>query len=267
MVAYLDGLTTVRCTVEEGLATVTMARPEKRNAVDVTMHRELRRALAHVRRAEARVLVISGDGAAFSAGQDLTELGQAQADPALRVDDHVRRTWNALITDIMSLRLPVLAAVDGPSAGAGWSIALAADLRIAGASATFRQGFTRIGLVPDSGATWLLPALVGPSRALELMYLGTQLDADTALSWGLVNRVVAAGTALEEAQAMARLLAAMPTRALGMARQAVYRNLREGLASSLEHEAQLQQVAARTADHREGVFAFLEGREPRFTGA
>lgn len=260
-------LETIELEVRDGVATIALARPEKYNAINFQLHQDLTAALRSVSRDRSvRALLITGRGKGFCAGQDLGEFAIARASEDFRVDEHVRQTFNKTITTIRSMELPVIAAVNGVAAGAGWSLALAADIRIASETATFTQAFAKIGLVPDTGSTWFLPELIGTSRALELAFSGDPIDAATALSWGLVNRVVPAEELEEAAFAYAARLASMPTLALGLTKRAVYRATTTTLADALEYEAQLQQRAAATDDHVEGVMAFLEKRDPVFVG-
>lgn len=260
-------LETIEYEVREGVATIALNRPEKRNAINMQLHRDLAAALkAATRDRSVRALLLTGRGPGFCAGQDLTEFSMARADPQFRVDEHVRQTFNRTITTLRGLELPVVAAVNGVAAGAGWSLALAADIRFASDDARFTQAFSKIGLVPDTGSTWFLPELIGTSRTLELAFTGEVIDAATALDWGLVNRVVPADDLQTAAHAYAARLAAMPTLALGLTKRAVYRATRATLADALEYEAQLQHRAAASEDHVEGVTAFLEKRDPAFTG-
>ncbi|MCB0879502.1 MAG: enoyl-CoA hydratase/isomerase family protein [Thermoleophilia bacterium] len=258
---------TIEYEVRDGVATIALNRPEKRNAINMQLHKDLAAALRLVQRdREVRALLLTGRGPGFCAGQDLTEFSMARADPDFRVDDHVRSTFNRTIMTIRALPMPVIAAVNGVAAGAGWSLALAADIRIAAEDARFTQAFSKIGLLPDTGSTWFLPELIGTSRSLELMYSGDLIDADRALSLGLVNEIVAGEQLAEHAHAYAASLAKMPTMALALTKRAVYRAPTSTLEDALEYEAQLQQHAAASDDHVEGVTAFLEKRDPVFTG-
>jgi len=260
-------LETVEYVVTDAVASIALNRPEKYNAFNMQVHQDLTKALKHAERDRSvRAVLLTGRGRGFCAGQDLTEFSMSRADPDFRVDEHVRRTFNRIIHTIRGLELPVIAAINGVAAGAGWSLALAADIRIASDGASFTQAFSKIGLIPDTGSTWFLPELIGTSRTLQLMFTGDAIDAKTALEWGLVNEIVAADVLDEHAHAYAARLAAMPTRALGLTKRAVYRATTVGLDDALEYEAQLQQHAAATSDHVEGVTAFLEKRAAEFTG-
>lgn len=260
-------LETIEYEVRDAVATIALNRPDKRNAINMQLHRDLAAALKLVRRdGSVRALVLTGRGAGFCAGQDLTEFMMAKADESFRVDDHVRQTFNRTIMTLRELPFPVIAAINGVAAGAGWSLALAADIRIAADNARFTQAFSKIALVPDTGSTWFLPELIGTSRTLELAYTGDVIDATKALDWGLVNQIVPADELDARAHEYAARLAAMPTKALGLTKRAVYRATTTTLADALEHEAQVQQHAAASDDHVEGVTAFLEKRDPVFTG-
>ncbi|MEO6867208.1 MAG: enoyl-CoA hydratase-related protein [Gaiellales bacterium] len=260
-------LETLTFDVTNGVATITFDRPDKRNAINQQMHADLATVLKLVTRDRSvRAVLLTGNGAAFSAGQDLSEFVAARNDESFRVDEHVRRTFNRIVMTLRGLELPVIAAVNGVAAGAGWSLALAADIRFASEDARFTQAFSKIGLVPDTGSTWFLPELIGTARTLELAFAGDIIDAQTAHSWGLVNFVTSSDELLTSARAYAERLAAMPTRALGLTKRAVYRATTSTLEDALDYEAQLQQAAAATDDHMEGVMAFLEKRDPVFTG-
>lgn len=249
----------------DGVAIIWLSRPEKYNAVNSAMHKGLAAAVKTIsRNADIRAVVLAGRGKAFCSGQDLGEFKE-QPDN-FRVDDHVRNTFNRFVLSLRDLPLPVIAAINGVAAGAGASLALAADMRVMGRTASLIQAFVRVGLVPDTGSTWFLPHLIGPSRALELAWTGRPVGADEAYELGLANAVVDDDKVVDEAVALADQLAHMPTRAIAMTKRAVYRSLNVSLDDALEHEAQLQQAAACTADHHEGVTAFLEKREPTFTG-
>ena len=212
---------------------------------------------------EVRSVVLTGAGRAFCAGQDLKERLAPDATP-LAVE--VRERYNPIIRAMRDLDQPIVAAINGVAAGAGASLAFACDLRIAAEGASFALAFGRIGLVPDSGATWFLPRLVGPARAAELALLSEPLSAADAARWGIVARVVPADVLADEARAIALRLAAMAPRALAMTKHAMDRAWTRDLAGALEDEAWLQGIAGATTDHAEGLAAFVEKRPPRFTG-
>lgn len=248
----------------DGVLTLTLNRPDALNSFTVEMKDELLAALREAGRdREVRALIVTGAGRAFSAGQDLKE---RQSPGAADLGTELRARYNPIILALRRLEKPIVAAVNGVAAGAGFSIAMACDIVIASDRASFIQAFSRVGLVPDTGSTWLLPRLVGYGRAAEMAFTGDPVDAATAERVGLVNRVVGHDRLIEEASALARRLAASAPLALGLTKRALNRALEGSLEAALEYEAQLQAVAGRSADHREGVAAFVEKRQPRFTG-
>ena len=243
--------------------TITLNRPEVLNAFNAAMHRALQAALKEAARDdEVRAVVVTGAGRGFCVGQDLTEFREAPGD----IGDRLRAGYHPTILAIRSLEKPVLAAVNGPAAGAGLSLALACDLRVAADSASFVPAFVSIGLVPDSGGTFLTRRLLGYARAFEWLATGRKLTAAEAHAWGLVSEVVEADRLAERTAELAAELAALPTRAIGMTKRLLDRAETSTLEEQLELEAQLQSVATQTDDFREGVAAFLEKRPPRFTG-
>ena len=259
-----DAFSVVRYEVDSGIATITLDRPDALNALDAALKRELLAAFrAAGRDREVRVVVLTGAGRAFCAGQDLRETTGPDVAPLSSV---LRDAYHPLILAMRRLDKPIVGAVNGVAAGAGVSLALACDLRLAADAASFVLAFGRVGLVPDSGSTWFLPRLVGPARAAELALLGEPLTAVDAERWGLVNRVVPAADLAEAARAVAARLAGAAPRALALTKRALDRSFETDLEAQLELEAALQGIAGRTADHREGVAAFLEKRPPRFTG-
>jgi 2-(1,2-epoxy-1,2-dihydrophenyl)acetyl-CoA isomerase len=242
--------------------TITLNRPEVLNAFTAEMHRQLRSAFKEAGQAEVRAVVITGAGRGFCVGQDLNEFGEAARDIAGRLREHYHPTVRA----VRELEKPVLAAVNGPAAGAGLSFACACDLRLAAESATFVPAFITIGLVPDMGGTYFVRRLLGGSRAFEWMTSGRRLSAAEALEWGLVSEVVEDDRLAERAAERAAELAAQPTRGVALTKRLFDHAEHATLEEQLELEAQLQAAATRTADFREGVDAFLEKREPRFEG-
>jgi 2-(1,2-epoxy-1,2-dihydrophenyl)acetyl-CoA isomerase len=255
---------TVRLELDGPIATITLHRPEALNALTVPMKVELRRALGTVARDRAiRAVVLTGAGRAFCAGQDLKERQDPAAAP-LAVE--LRERYHPIIRAMRALDRPIIGAINGVAAGAGASLAFACDLRIAATSASFVLAFGRIGLVPDSGASWFLPRLVGPAKAAELALLGDTLSAAEAERFGLVARVVPDDALRAEAMAMAERLAALAPGALAATKQALERAWSQDLDRTLEDEAYRQGMAGASRDHAEGMAAFLGKRPPRFTG-
>lgn len=256
--------TSLRWELESGVATITLDRPAALNSLEATLKADLLGALREAGRDPAvRVVVLTGAGRAFCAGQDLKERLAPNPTP---LDVEVRERFNPLVRAIVALDKPVIASINGVAAGAGASLAFACDLRIAAATATFVLAFGRIGLIPDSGATWLLPRLVGLGRASELMLLPDPLPAAEALRIGLVNRVVPGDELAGEAARLAAALATSAPRALALTKRAIRHSLESGFDAALDYEASLQGMAGRTGDHAEGLAAFVEKREPKFSG-
>jgi 2-(1,2-epoxy-1,2-dihydrophenyl)acetyl-CoA isomerase len=258
------GASTVLVDVADGVGTITLNRPDALNALTVPMKRELLAALRSVERDRAvRAVILTGAGRAFSAGQDLRERLEPDAAP-LGVE--LRERYNPIIRAMRGLEKPIVGAINGVAAGAGASLAFACDLRIAADGASFALAFGRVGLVPDSGATWLLPRLVGGARAAEIALLNDAVPASAALSMGLVTRVVPAPELAEAAHEMAGRLAQGAPIALALTKRALNAAWDRSLDEALEYEAFLQDLAGRTRDHAEGIAAFMEKRPPRFSG-
>jgi 2-(1,2-epoxy-1,2-dihydrophenyl)acetyl-CoA isomerase len=246
------------------VTTITLNRPEALNSLTVPMKRALLAAFQAVNgRRATRAVILTGAGRAFCAGQDLRERLQPDAAP-LGVE--VRERYNPIVRAMRGLDQPIVAAINGVAAGAGASLAMAADIRIAADSASFALAFGRVGLVPDSGATWFLPRLVGPAKAAELALIGDAVDATEALRLGLVSRVVPGDQLMTEARAMADRLADGAPLALSLTKGALERASTIDLDEALEGEAKLQGIAGASADHAEGLAAFKEKRPPRFSG-
>jgi 2-(1,2-epoxy-1,2-dihydrophenyl)acetyl-CoA isomerase len=246
-----------------GVLTITLNRPDVLNAFNRAVHAGFRDALKQAGGPEVRAVVVTGAGRGFCVGQDLTEFRESAGD----IGDGLRGGYHRTILGLRALEKPVLAAVNGPAAGAGLSLACACDVRIAADSASFVPAFIGIGLVPDSGATWLVPRLVGPARAFAWLTQNTKLSAAEAQAWGLVDEVVEAEALAAHAAELAGRYAKAPTRAIGMTKRLLEGSATATLEEQLEREAQLQTAATRTDDFREGVTAFLEKRPPGFTGS
>jgi 2-(1,2-epoxy-1,2-dihydrophenyl)acetyl-CoA isomerase len=246
-------------------AVLILNRPEALNALTDEMKVELADALKAAERDDAvRAIVLTGEGRGFCAGEALNPELVQSAEPPL--DRTLRDFYNPVIERMRAIDKPIVAAVNGTCAGAGVSLALAADLRLAADKASFVMAFVKIGLVPDAGSTFFLPRLVGMGKAVEMCMTGDKIDAAEAERIGLVNRVVPADRLMEEASKLAGRLAQSPTRALGLMKRAFDRSFRVPLEDQLSYEADLQAIAARTADFHEGVAAFLEKRPAVFRG-
>ena len=255
---------TVLAERDSGVLTRTLNRPDALNSFNVVMKEALLAGLKDAARDKAvRVVIVTGAGRAFSAGQDLKE---RQAPGVADLGTELRLRYNPIVLAMRKLEKPVIGAINGVAAGAGISIALACDLRIAADNASFIEVFARVGLVPDTGSSWFLPRLVGYAKAAEMSFTTDPVDAATAERLGLVNRVVPAADLMTETNARAQKLAQAAPLALGLAKRALNRAMESGLEDQLEYEAQLQSIAGRSKDHVEGVAAFVEKRPANFTG-
>ena len=252
--------------VSDGVMTITLNRPDVLNCGNRKMSLELQRSFSSAaKNPVVRALVLTGAGRAFCAGQDLGEaLPKDGTFPDL--GDFVRATWNPIVRAIRTIEKPVLCAVNGVAAGAGANVAFACDLVFAAADATFMQSFVKIGVIPDSGGTFILPRIVGLQRAAALTMLAGTLTAAKALEWGLIHEVCEKLKLQETTHATAVHLATQPTRAFGLIKRGFNRSLGVDLDAQLDYEEELQREAGRTADYAEGVKAFLEKRKPKFTG-
>lgn len=257
---------TIQFEAADGVATLTLNRPDRLNSFNAAMHEEVAGVLGTVERDGAiRALLITGAGRGFCAGQDLN-LREAATGGDFDAGAAIDRYYNPLVRRLKALKKPVIAAVNGPAAGAGANLALACDIVIAARSASFLQAFCRIGLVPDTGGTWFLPRLAGSARAMGMMMLGEPVPAETAAAWGLIWKVVDDAALMAEARGLALKLAQGPTVGLGLIKAALNQALESGLDVQLDLERDLQRIAAKSEDFREGVTAFLEKRPARFTG-
>ena len=245
-----------------GVATLTLNRPDSLNALSPAMVDELRDAVAGLEGSGARALLLTGAGRGFSSGADLASGGGLPDDVGLMLERHL----NPLVEALFHCPLPIVTAVNGPCAGAGCSLALAGDIVIAGRSAYFLQAFINIGLIPDAGATWLLPRLAGRARALEMMLLGERVMAEKAADWGMISRVVDDEALAGDALALAERLAAGPTLSYGLIRRLARDAEQLGLGDALAAERIAQREAGKTEDFKSGVMAFLQKQKPTFEG-
>ncbi|WP_416424129.1 2-(1,2-epoxy-1,2-dihydrophenyl)acetyl-CoA isomerase PaaG [Pseudomonas sp. App30] len=258
---------TIVFAIDDGVALLSLNRPEQLNSFNAQMHGEVREALKRVRQdASVRVLLLTGEGRGFCAGQDLADRNVAPGADAPDLGQSIEQFYNPLIRALRELPLPVVCAVNGVAAGAGANIPLACDLVLAARSASFIQAFCKIGLIPDSGGTWALPRLVGMARARALALLGERLSAEQAEQWGLIYRCVDDDALRDEALKLARHLATQPTYGLALIKRSLNASFDNSLDQQLELERDLQRLAGRSHDYREGVAAFMAKRPAAFKG-
>ena len=258
---------TILLDIAEGVATVTLNRPERLNAFTAEMHGELRDALARIKSdASVRALLITGAGRGFCAGQDLAERTISPTSGSIDVGDSLEKNYNPLLKALRAFPVPVVCAVNGVAAGAGCNLVLACDIVIAARSASFLQAFARIGLIPDAGGTYTLPRLVGTARAMGAAMLAEQTSAERAEQWGMIWKCVDDDVLVDEALRLARHLATQATKALGLMKQAIYASATNTFEQQLGLERDLQREAGNSEDFREGVTAFKEKRAAKFTG-
>jgi 2-(1,2-epoxy-1,2-dihydrophenyl)acetyl-CoA isomerase len=252
---------------EGGIARLTLNRPERLNSFNDAMHAEVRDALARVKAdPSVRVLLLTGAGRGFCAGQDLGDRAVAPGAEPVDLGASIERNYRPLVLALRRLPLPVICAVNGVAAGAGANIALACDIVIAAKSASFIQAFSKIGLIPDSGGTYFLPRLVGRARAIGLSMLGERLIAEQAAEWGLIWQCVEDNELHETVEKLLRTLASAPTAGLAATKRALYASADNTLETQLDLERDLQRELGRSADYQEGVAAFTAKRAPRFAG-
>jgi 2-(1,2-epoxy-1,2-dihydrophenyl)acetyl-CoA isomerase len=257
----------IQFNIDEGLATLTLNRPDRLNSFNTDMHAEVKDAFRQIKKdSSIRCLIITGNGRGFCAGQDLSDRSVAASDEVPNLAESVEKNYNPLIRAITNLEMPVLCAVNGVAAGAGANIALACDIVFAARSASFIQSFNKLGLVPDSGGTWSLPRLVGQSRALSLCLLGEKVKAEEAQAMGMIYKVVDDDVLLSQVTTIGKQLAKAPTKGLALIKRAIRASSNNTLDQQLDLERDLQGVAGRTEDYREGVDAFMNKREPNYQG-
>ncbi len=250
----------------DGIARLTFNRPDRLNSFTAEMHEEVQHALTRVRAGMSRVLILTGAGRGFCAGQDLNDRAVSPGGDKVDLGASVEKYYMPLIQALRGLPMPVVAAVNGVAAGAGANIALACDLVIAARSASFVQSFAKLGLIPDSGGTWTLPRLLGNARALGLALLAEKLPAEQAAAWGMIWRCVEDAELPSVVDGLARQLAAAPTRGLAKIKSAIYESGERTLDEQLLHERDLMRELGQTQDYAEGVAAFIEKRSPKFIG-
>nr|WP_241721613.1 2-(1,2-epoxy-1,2-dihydrophenyl)acetyl-CoA isomerase PaaG [Raoultella sp. HC6] len=254
-------------TVEQGVMTITLNRPDRLNSFNDLMHQQLAECLTQAERDDSvRCLLITGAGRGFCAGQDLNDRNVDPSGPAPDLGLSVERFYNPLVRRLAALPKPVIAAVNGVAAGAGATLALGCDIVLAARSASFVMAFSRLGLVPDCGGSWFLPRVAGRARAMGLALLGEKLSAEQAAQWGMIWQLVEDAELADTSLQLARHLAAQPTFGLGLIKQALLAAETNGLDAQLDLERDYQRMAGRSADYREGVSAFLAKRPPQFSG-
>ncbi|MGH9467506.1 MAG: 2-(1,2-epoxy-1,2-dihydrophenyl)acetyl-CoA isomerase PaaG [Terriglobales bacterium] len=264
----MAGYENIDFTLRYACARLTLRRPDKLNSFTAAMHAEVRAAIGRTRAEGARVLLITGAGRAFCAGQDLSDRAMAGgSEGAVDLGASIERDYAPLVRSLHALPLPVVCAVNGAAAGAGANLALACDLVIAAESAYFYEPFCKLGLVPDTGGTFFLPRRIGTARAMALTLLGERLPAAEAAACGLIWKCVPDAELGPAVEALLQQLAQAPTRGLAAIKQALYASAGNSLSEQLDLERDLNRELGHSADYREGVTAFLEKRAPRFTGA
>ncbi len=258
---------TIEFEITDGVAVLTLNRPDRMNSFNTEMHAEVRDAIKQVKKSEeVRCLLITGNGRGFCAGQDLSDRNVDPNAEMPNLGESIEKNYNPLIRSLQALEMPVICAVNGVAAGAGANIAFACDIVLAARSASFIQAFCKIGLVPDSGGTWTLPRLVGHARAMALSMLGDKISAEQAMAWGMIWKCVDDESLKDEALAMAKQLATQPTKGLALIKRAIQSSWDNSFDEQLDLERDLQTLAGRTEDYREGVSAFMNKRQPSFKG-
>lgn len=258
---------TIQFNIDKGVAVLTLNRPDRLNSFTQAMHREVRAALDQVQADKTvRVLLLTGAGRGFCAGQDLNDRAVEPGAPGVDLGESVEKYYAPLVMTLRTLPMPVICAVNGVAAGAGANLALACDIVLAAKSASFIEAFSKLGLIPDTGGTWALPRLIGPARAMGLAMLGERLPAEKAEAWGLIWRCVPDDALMLEAMAMAEHFASAPTKGLAYTKKAMLASSTNTLEQQLALEASMMRELGYSHDYREGVAAFIDKRQPQFQG-
>lgn len=257
---------TILFSIDGNIARLTLNRPDRLNSFTTVMHDEVQDALGRIGGGAARVLVLTGAGRGFCAGQDLGDRAVAPGSQPVDLGDSIEKYYKPLVLSLQALPMPVIAAVNGVAAGAGANIALGCDLVVAARSASFVQSFAKLGLIPDSGGTWILPRLVGNARALGMTLLAPKISAEQAAAWGLIWQCVDDAELASTVEALAQQFAIAPTRGLAATKAAIYGGWRRSLIEQLDVERDAQRDLGRSSDYAEGVAAFAAKRAPNFTG-
>jgi len=258
---------TIQFNIDKGIAVLTLNRPDRLNSFTQAMHREVRAALDQVQADKTvRVLLLTGAGRGFCAGQDLNDRAVEPGGAGVDLGESVEKYYAPLVMTLRTLPMPVICAVNGVAAGAGANLALACDIVLAAKSASFIEAFSKLGLIPDTGGTWALPRLIGPARAMGLAMLGERLPAEKAEEWGLIWRCVPDDALMMEAMAMAEHFATAPTKGLAYTKKAMLASSTNTLEEQLALEASMMRELGYSHDYREGVAAFIDKRQPQFQG-
>lgn len=258
---------TIKFTVDNGAATLVLNRPDRLNSFTVQMHEEVQAALSHVEKnKEIRALLITGEGRGFCAGQDLNDRAVAPGEKPVDLGYSCETYWNPLVRRIADMPIPVVCAVNGVAAGAGANLALACDMVFAAKSAKFIQSFANIGLIPDTGGTWILPRLIGQARALAITMTGQPVSAEQAEQWGMIWQAVDDDVLMDTVMALVGKFAMGPTKGLAETKKRIRQSAQNTLSEELDMERDAMRMLGNSEDYREGVAAFIEKRKPIFTG-